>query len=46
MIYQKAAESKQFTDASEKQRKKFKELETYKDALKLDYDDEVKTVEK
>ena len=37
---------KQKEKVSEKQRKKFKELETYKDALKLDYDDEVKTVEK
>ena len=46
LIYEKAAESKQFTDASEKQRKKFKELEAYKDALLLDYDDEVKNVEK
>jgi hypothetical protein len=46
LIYEKSAESKQFTDASEKQRKKFKELETYKEALLLDYEDEVKNVEK
>ena len=46
LIYEKAAESKKLTDACERQRKKFKELETYKDALLLDYDDEVKNVEK
>jgi hypothetical protein len=46
LIYEKSAELKQFTDASEKQRKKFNELETYKEALLLDYEDEVKNVEK